>query len=106
MKSGTFKIIGSVLTVLNLGSTKATAKVAEFLFHKATTEGAQCVAAAIFWMKTRVGWREAPQSHELAFKPASEMTDEELEARIRELDRQVRPMLELKPGQGRISQSS
>lgn len=82
---------------LDLGATKATAKVAEFLFRKATTEGPQCVTAAIFWMKTRGGWREAPQSHEVAFKPASEMTDEELEARIRELDRQVRPMLELRP---------
>jgi hypothetical protein len=48
-------------------------------------------------MKTCGGWRESPHSHEVAFKPASEMTDEELEARIRELDRQVRPMLELKP---------
>ena len=34
---------------------------------------------------------------EIAVKTASEMTDEELEARIRELDAQVRPMLELKP---------
>lgn len=81
---------------LDLGAFKATAKVAEFLFRKATTEGPQCVTAAIFWMKTR-GWREAPQSHEIALKPASEMTDAELEARIRELDIQVRPMLELKP---------
>jgi hypothetical protein len=40
--------------------------VAEFLFRKATTEGAQCVTAAIFWMKTRGGWREAPQTHEIA----------------------------------------
>jgi hypothetical protein len=82
---------------LDLGATKATAKVAEFLFRKATTEGPQCVTAAIFWMKTRGGWREAPQAHEVAFKPASEMTDEELEARIRDLDRQVRPSLQLKP---------
>jgi len=66
---------------LDLGATKATAKVAEFLFRKATTEGPQCVTAAIFWMKTRGGWREAPQSHEIAVKPASEMTDEELEVR-------------------------
>jgi hypothetical protein len=82
---------------LDLGATKATAKVAEFLFRKATTEGHQCVTAAIFWMKTRGGWREAPQTHEIAVKPASEMTDAELEARIRELDRDVRPLLNLKP---------
>jgi hypothetical protein len=79
-------------------STKATAKVAEFLFRKPTTEGSQCVTAAIFFMKTRGGWREAPQTHEMAMKPASEMTDEELEARIRELDTALgRPMIESKP---------
>ena len=82
---------------LDLGATKATAKVAEFLFRKATTEGHQCVTAAIFWMKTRGGWRETPQSHEIAIKPASHMTDEELEARIRELDVRVRPLIDLKP---------
>jgi hypothetical protein len=82
---------------LDLGATKATAKVAEFLFRKATTEGPQCVTAAIFWMKTRGGWRETPQSHEIAMKTASEMTDEELEARIRELDAQVRPFIDLRP---------
>jgi hypothetical protein len=49
-------------------------------------------------MKTRGGWREAPQSHEIAVKSAAEMTDEELEARIRELDSGLgRPLLELKP---------
>jgi hypothetical protein len=37
---------------------KATARAAEFLFRKATTEGPQCVTAAIFWMKTRGGWKE------------------------------------------------
>ncbi len=36
---------------LDTGQIKATAKVAEFLFRKATTEGPQCVTAAIFWMK-------------------------------------------------------
>ena len=90
---------------LDLGSTKATARVAEFLFRKATTEGHQCVTAAIFWMKTRGGWREAPQTHEIAVKPASQMTDEELEARIRDLDMQVRPMLDLKPvGRSQLDQ--
>jgi len=33
---------------LDLGSTEATAKVAELLFRKATTDGPQCVTAAIF----------------------------------------------------------
>jgi hypothetical protein len=83
---------------LDLGAIKATAKVAEFLFRKATTEGPQCVTAAIFWMKTRGGWRETPQSHEISMKKASEMTDDELMARIFELDTVLgHPLLELKP---------
>ena len=48
-------------------------------------------------MKTRGGWRETPQSHEIAVKPTNEMTGAELEARIRELDVQVQPpMVDLK----------
>jgi hypothetical protein len=47
-------------------------------------------------MKTRGGWREAPQSHEIAMKTASEMTDEELEARIRELVSGP-PLIDLRP---------
>ena len=82
---------------LDLGATKATAKVAKFLLRKATTEGPQCVTAAIFWMKTRGGWRETPQAHEVSMKPPSEMTDAELEARIRELGAQARPLIELTP---------
>ena len=82
---------------LDLGATKATAKVAEFLFRKATTEGHQCVSAAIFWMKTRGGWREAPQTHEIAVNKYDRMSEEELLARIRELDAQIRPMIELRP---------
>ena len=41
-----------------LGATKADAKVAEALFKKAIGDGQGSVAAAIFWMKTRRGWRE------------------------------------------------
>jgi hypothetical protein len=43
---------------LDTGHIKATAKVAEFVFRKATTEGSQAVTAAIFWMKSRAGWKE------------------------------------------------
>lgn len=81
---------------LDTGHVKATARVAEFLFHKATTEGSQCVTAAIFWMKTRGGWREAPQSHEVAVRDVTAMTDEELIARIRVLDDAIGPMIELR----------
>lgn len=64
---------------LDLGATKATAKVAEFLFRKATTEGPQCVTAAIFWMKTRGGWRETPQAHEVAIRgDVRDLSDDDL----------------------------
>jgi hypothetical protein len=65
---------------LDTGQIKATAKVAEFLFRKATTDGPQCVTAAIFWMKTRGGWRESPQQHQVgvAVRDLSTVSDEEL----------------------------
>jgi hypothetical protein len=64
---------------LDNGQIKATAKVAESLFRKATGEGPQSVTAAIFWLKTKGGWRETPQSHQVAHYDVSRFTDEELE---------------------------
>jgi hypothetical protein len=64
---------------LDTGHIKATAKVAESLFRKATGDGSQSVTAAIFWLKTRGGWRETPQSHEVAMRDVSKLTDEELD---------------------------
>lgn len=46
---------------LDCGSIEATAKVAQSLFQMATQ--GKNVAAAIFWMKARAGWRE---KHEVA----------------------------------------
>ena len=43
---------------LKHGHVKANAKVAENLFRKATGEGREAVIAAIFWLKTRAGWKE------------------------------------------------
>jgi hypothetical protein len=70
---------------LDTGQVKATAKVAESLFRKATSEGPQSVTAAIFWLKTRGGWRETPQAHEVEMRhrDVTEYTDEELEQIIR-----------------------
>lgn len=65
---------------------RANAKVAEFLFRKATTEGPQCVTAAIFWMKTRGGWREAPHTHHLSVSRIEDMSDEELIARLSDIE--------------------
>ncbi len=43
---------------LDTGHIKANARVAESLFRKATGDGRQSVTAAIFWLKTRAGWKE------------------------------------------------
>lgn len=45
----------------------ANAKVAESLFKMATQKGN--VAAAIFWAKTRMGWRETIEIDQLNRKP-------------------------------------
>jgi hypothetical protein len=43
---------------LKHGKSEANAKVAQTLFKKATSDGHQSVAAAIFWLKTQGGWKE------------------------------------------------
>ena len=43
---------------LDNGGTLATAKIAGNLFRMATGEGREAVTAAIFWLKTRAGWKE------------------------------------------------
>ena len=63
---------------LDLGSVRATAKVGESLYKQATGGN---VAAAIFWMKARAGWRET-QVHEINNRALSA---EQVEARIAEL---------------------
>ena len=66
---------------LDTGSTKANAKVAENLFRKATGDGQGAVAAAIFWAKTRMGWRETPRiEHEGLDKALDGLSREELKA--------------------------
>jgi hypothetical protein len=69
---------------LDTGQIKATAKVAEFLFRKATTDGSQAVTAAIFWLKTRGGWREAPQDHRVGIMDVTRLSDAELESMVAE----------------------
>ena len=72
---------------LENGSTKANARVAESLFRKATGDGREGVIAAIFWMKTRAGWRETTR-HEVSGipgRPYAHMSLPELDARIKVL---------------------
>lgn len=54
---------------LDTGQTKASAKVAENLYRKATGDGREAVIAAIFWLKTRAGWKET-SVQELSAKSA------------------------------------
>ena len=54
---------------LDSGSVEATAKVAQSLFQMATVD--KSVAAAIFWMKARAGWREKPNPSAIAIDGAS-----------------------------------
>src|SRR3954454_13020174 len=61
---------------LTRGDAKATAKVAQSLFQMATVE--KSVAAAIFWMKARAGWRER-HDVQLTTRPLREPSDAELE---------------------------
>ena len=67
---------------LETGSIKANHKVAKSLFLKATSDSLGSVTAAIFWLKTRMGWKEPPvtidQTLQLIGKKASEMTNDEL----------------------------
>jgi hypothetical protein len=64
---------------LDLGSTKANAQVAGFLFNSARNGN---VTAQIFWLKTRARWREAPtelrHSGAIATRDLSQLSDEEL----------------------------
>ena len=51
---------------LDGGVVQADMAVAGNLFRIATSEGPGAVTAAIFWLKTRAGWREADRSTEVA----------------------------------------
>jgi hypothetical protein len=48
---------------LDTAHVKANSAVAQSLYRKATSDGPQSVTAAIFWAKTRMGWRETPTEH-------------------------------------------
>lgn len=56
---------------LDEGSVQATSKVARTLYGFATDShgGIKAVTAAIFWMKTRAGWREKSQDDDSGLRP-------------------------------------
>lgn len=57
-KATLYKYFGDEIEIAHV---KANTKVVESLFRKATGDGSQSVTAAIFWCKTRLGWREASE---------------------------------------------
>lgn len=66
---------------VDTGVAKANAKVAESLFRKALSDGQGSVAAAIFWMKTRAGWRETTRIvHDGLDKALDGLSREELKS--------------------------
>lgn len=71
---------------LDRGMVEVTAKVAQSLFLMATQ--GKNVAAAIFWMKARAGWRE---KHEVkvSASPLEELSDAELERMIEHLSDEI-----------------
>src|SRR4249919_626714 len=65
---------------LDMGSTKANAQVAGFLFNAARNGN---VTAQIFWLKTRARWKETPAEHHhmgaMGTFDLRELSDEALE---------------------------
>jgi hypothetical protein len=77
---------------LDRGTVEANAKVAQSLFQMATQ--GKNVAAAIFWMKARAGWREKVEIKPV-FDDPEQLTDAQLEAIVRS-GRVPRPQLEVR----------
>ena len=74
---------------LDTGHVKANAKVAESLFRKATSDHRQSVTAAIFWLKTRAGWKET-SVHEVNAQARTEpMSDAARETAVAEFTRKI-----------------
>jgi hypothetical protein len=65
---------------LDNGHVKANAKVAENLYRKATGDGREAVIAAIFWLKTRAGWKETVVNEHTIGRSADMLSDDELTA--------------------------
>jgi hypothetical protein len=71
---------------LDRGAIEATTKVAQSLFNMATQ--GNNVAAAIFWMKARAGWREK-QEIQLSNRPLEQLSDADLHRLIAHYESQA-----------------
>lgn len=63
----------------DLGKINANLAVSKNLFQMATGSGREALTAAIFWLKSQAGWREAPQ--EIEVRDVSEERTEDERAR-------------------------
>ena len=66
---------------LDTGSIKANSRIAESLYRKAMGDGPQSVTAAIFWLKTRAGWKETMVQEHTVISP-DPLSPSEWEARF------------------------
>ena len=72
---------------LDVADVKANAKVAANLFRQATKDDPRSVVAAIFWMKTRMGWKEPVynvHSGNIGVEHIDKMSEDELNSFIAE----------------------
>ncbi|WP_376094351.1 hypothetical protein ACE7GA_00950 [Roseomonas sp. CCTCC AB2023176] len=67
---------------LDTAATEANARVAQCLFQQATTPGN--VAASIFWLKARAGWREK-QVHEVSGPDGRPLEQPQIKVIIRDI---------------------
>jgi hypothetical protein len=74
---------------LLLGRSGCNAAVAGNLYRIATSDKPGTVTAAIFWLKTRAGWRDVQQVEHGRANEFAQMTDEELREIVREGAREM-----------------
>jgi hypothetical protein len=83
---------------------KANARVAENLFRKATGDGREAVVAAIFWLKTRAGWKETAV-HEVSGRDGAPIAVERPSA-LEELQRRLEQIRERSGFEGRTAEAT
>jgi hypothetical protein len=69
---------------LDLSTYQANAQIGGALFNKAVKGD---TSAMIFWMKTRAQWREKQEVQHSGSIDINKLSDEELEAKVRELSK-------------------
>lgn len=67
---------------ISVATAEANSKVAQSLYKKAIGDGPQSATCAIFWLKTRAGWKEKPTEHSHVVRTIdiSKLTSEQLAA--------------------------